>query len=195
MAADLEALRENISAATATARQSALDEITLNEKTFVLDSAVVEYGKKYELKYKETNAPQQEEVGAVLYIRFLPNMDKLEGYWMTDENVAEYVYSDANAPTPEEVQKGEEQKIILAELGNKSSAATKKVIYKDDVLNGVLEMQYSDGRITREVPSDEKPELLAKLIAFVAKAEFAHPREIIAKTLAQVDKQEHDILH
>ena len=178
VAANYEMLRENVAAVANDAQNSSWKKIQTNGRTFIFDSAAVEYGKKYELKYKAADLPSSGEDTVVLYVRYYPNVDKLEKHWITDENVLE-----------KESANGEEPQVLSAELGNKSSSATKQVLRSEEMLAGMVDIQYSDSRVTSVTQLDDKQKFLENLIAVVDLVQIPTLDEIKDRTLGQMEIQ------
>ena len=156
MAANYEALYDNIAAAASSAANENWNKISVNGKNFVLTSKSFR-NNVYELVYKEADI---RDMASVVYIRFYPNVDKLEGHWTTDENLVEYASKGVYNPSSNGI---EDQEMFFAELGNHSVSAERKFLTN----GGMLQVAFIDFKTTRAQIKNKKGYAM-NLIALVA---------------------------
>lgn len=212
VAADYDALRENVSAAMSDAQNSAWKKIQIQGKTFIFDSASVEYGTKYELKFKEIHEKDSADETEVLYVRYYPNVRELETPWTTDENLVRYDVDAAEQKTQENLpalplKKADENGVssaqqeaavpmytnspalasprmmMLVQFGNKSVSALRQLAPVDEN-GGMVEVKYTDNRITRDTEIGDKKEFSDRLLVIVSAVPMPKPQEIKERTLS-----------
>lgn len=212
VAANYDMLRENVSAAMQEAQNSTWKQIKVGDQLFIFDSASVEYGKKYELKYVESHARETGWEAEVIYVRYYPNVRELETPWTTDENLVKYEVNAAEQKAQEDLpalplKKADEsadpaaqqasdipmyantparatpRMMMLVQFGNKSVSALRQLAPADEN-GGMVEVKYTDNRITRDTQIGDRDELSDKLLATVSAVHMPSPQEIKDRTLA-----------
>jgi len=156
IAANYETLYNDVAAATSNALSKNWNKLSVNGNEFILTGKSFR-NNVYELVYKEDS---NRDMGSVIYIRFYPNVDKMEGDWTTDENLVEYVSKGVYNPSS---NGGEEKEMFTAELGNNSIMANRKFLTN----GGMLQVSFIDFKTTRAQIKNKKGYAM-NLIALVA---------------------------